>query len=155
MYRPKSGQNNEQAAAQGLSNTTEPEAMAQPAQSQVIGAEPGAIQVAQSTENKFDKARNWSLLSARELLQVTNYVDAKDQVNNWCVGQVSEENVDAGTVKIHFEGWSERHDAVLKKNSNKMAPFRSMTHGYTGQRKNAFRDFKLNQAQQIIIEKKV
>ena len=36
-----------------------------------------------------------------------------------------------------------------------MAPFRSQTLGYTGQRKSAFRDFKLNQAQQIIIEKKV
>ena len=74
-------------------------------------------------------------------------MDAKDTVNNWCVGQVVEENIDAGTVKVHFEGWSDRHDAVFKKNSNKMAPFRSQTAGYTGQRRVAFRDFKLNQAQ--------
>ena len=91
-------------------------------------------------------ARNWSLQSARELLTVTQFVDAKDQVNNWCVAQVSEESVDNGTVKLHFEGWSERHDVILRKNSNKMAPFRSHTFGYTGQRKIAFRDFKLNQA---------
>jgi len=62
---------------------------------------------------------------------------------------------DTGYVKLHFEGWSERHDVVLKKNSYKMAPFRSQTCGYTGQRRIAFRDFKLNKAQQIIIEKKV
>ena len=92
-------------------------------------------------------ARNWSLLSSRELLTTHTYVDAKDTVNNWCVGQVVEENIDAGTVKVHFEGWSDRHDAVFKKNSNKMAPFRSQTAGYTGQRRVAFRDFKLNQAQ--------
>ena len=36
-----------------------------------------------------------------------------------------------------------------------MAPFRSQTVGYTGQRRIAYRDFKLNKAQQIIIEKKV
>ena len=82
-------------------------------------------------------------------------MDAKDTVNNWCVAQVVEENVDQGTIKIHFEGWSDRHDVVLKKNSNKIAPFRSQTIGYTGQKRSAFRDFKLNQAQQIIIEKKV
>ena len=71
-------------------------------------------------------------------------MDAKDAVNNWCVAQVVEEYVDSGTVKIHFEGWSDRHDVVLKKNSNKMAPFRSQTRGYTGQRRVAYRDFKLN-----------
>jgi len=86
---------------------------------------------------------------------VTNFVDAKDSVNNWCVGQIVEENVDHGTVKVRFEGWSDKHDVVLKKNSNKLAPFRTQTMGYTGQRRAAFRDFRLNQAQQIIIEKKV
>ena len=90
--------------------------------------------------------RNWSLLSDRELLTVTNYIDAKDTVNNWCVGQVIEENVDQGTIKVHFEGWSERHDIIIKKNSNKIALFRSQTRGYTGQKRSAFRDFKLNQA---------
>ena len=86
-------------------------------------------------------------MSDPDLLQVTAFVDAKDEVNNWCVGQVSEVNVDRGTVRIHFEGWSERYDVELRKNSSKMAPFRSQTRGYTGQRKSAFRDFKLNQAQ--------
>jgi len=88
--------------------------------------------VAISTENKFEVARNWSLVSSRELLTVTSYVDAKDTVNNWCVGQIVEEYVDNGTVKVHFEGWSERHDVILKKNSNKMGPFRQHTSGYTG-----------------------
>ena len=103
--------------------------------------------VAISQENKFEQARNWTLTSSRELLTVTNYVDAKDQVNNWCVGQITEEFVDNGTVKVHFEGWSDRHDVILKKNSNKIAPFRLHTCGYTGQKRSAYRDFKLNQAQ--------
>ena len=81
--------------------------------------------IAGSTLNKMEIARNWSLLSSRDLLTAHTYADAKDTVNNWCVGQVVEENIDQGTVKVHFEGWSDRHDAVFKKNSNKMAPFRS------------------------------
>ena len=85
-----------------------------------------------SSEKKFELARNWSLTSTRELLAVTSYVDAKDQVNNWCVGQITEEFVDNGTVKVHIEGWSDRHDVILKKNSNKIAPCRQHTIGYTG-----------------------
>ena len=88
--------------------------------------------MAQPTPNRFELVRNWNLLSGRELLTVQNFVDAKDSVNNWCVGQIVEENVDQGTVKVHFEGWSDRHDVTLRKNSNKMAPFRTQTFGYTG-----------------------
>ena len=115
----------------------------------------GPTLVAPSAEKKHELARNWTLLSSQELLAAQNFVDAKDSVNNWCVAQIQEYPDDTGYVKLHFEGWSERHDVIIKKNSNKMAPFRSQTVGYTGQRRIAFRDFKLNKAQQIIIEKKV
>ena len=80
----------------------------------------------------MELARNWTLLSSREQLSVGSFVDAKDTVNNWCMAQIVEENVDQQMVKVHFEGWSERYDVIIKKNSNKMAPFRSQTRGYTG-----------------------
>ena len=48
-----------------------------------------------------------------------------------------------------------RYETKIKKNSNKIAPFRSHTRGYTGQPKNAYRDFKLNQATQSQMELKV
>ena len=97
-----------------------------------MSTDDGDTFIAVPTENKFELARNWNLLSSRDLLTASNYVDAKDSVNNWCAAQIIEENVDQGTIKIHFEGWSDRHDVVIKKNSNKMAPFRSQTRGYTG-----------------------
>ena len=81
--------------------------------------------IAPSAEKKHELARNWTLLSSQELLASQNFVDAKDSVNNWCVAQIMEYPDDTGYVKLHFEGWSERHDVILKKNSNKMAPFRS------------------------------
>ena len=88
--------------------------------------------VAKETANKFELAKKYSLFSAPEALKVQSFVDAKDQVNNWCVAYVIEENFDNNTVKLHFEGWSARFELVLKRNSNKMAPFRSHTRGYTG-----------------------
>jgi len=36
----------------------------------------------------------------------------------------------------------------MKKNSQKLAPFRRHTEGYTGQKKTAFRDFKISYAYQ-------
>ena len=88
--------------------------------------------VAKETANKHELAKKHTLFSAPEALKVQSFVDAKDQVNNWCVAYVIEENLDNNTVKLHFEGWSQRFEIVLKRNSNKMAPFRSHTRGYTG-----------------------
>ena len=59
-------------------------------------------------------------------------MDAKDEVNNWCVAEIVDENIDNGVVKLSFEGWSSKHDTILRKSSTKMAPFRSHTRGYTG-----------------------
>ena len=47
-------------------------------------------------------------------------------------------------MKLHFEGWSLRYDIEVKRNSTKIAPFRTHSLGYTGQQKSAFRDFKFN-----------
>lgn len=89
-------------------------------------------QIVEPAADRAERAKNFNLAADHALLKVQTYVDAKDQVNNWCVAQVVEQNIDDGTVRLRFEGWSLRYDVVLKKNSTKMAPFRSHTFGYTG-----------------------
>ena len=39
-------------------------------------------------------------------------MDAKDTVNHWCVGMVTDVDDDKNQVKIHFEGWTTRYDEV-------------------------------------------
>ena len=69
-------------------------ASAAPIQTKDEADEKAVVRQIPPLPNRFELARNWSLLSSRELLTVTTFVDAKDSVNNWCVGQIIEENVD-------------------------------------------------------------
>ena len=48
------------------------------------------------------------------------------------------------TLRIHYEGWSDKYDEFLSIRSPKIAPFRTHTQGYTGQVKQAYREFVLN-----------
>ena len=101
VYRPKDGQMNKggsspkssSSGAQAATATTEISTTSSAAAASGAAAD-GNMPIAASNPNRFELARNWSLLSSRELLSVQNFVDAKDSVNNWCVGQVIEENVD-------------------------------------------------------------
>ena len=68
---------------------------------------------------------------------------------------MADEKVEDGYIKLHFEGWSARYETRVKQNSNKIAPFRSHTRGYSGQAKGAYRDWKLNLAHQSHIESRV
>jgi hypothetical protein len=86
---------------------------------------------------------------------VDSYVDAKDQVNNWCVAQVVDADHDQRTVKLHFEGWSSRYDIEVKRNSTKIAPFRTYSIGYTGQQKSAFREYKFNPSYTALLNNKM
>jgi hypothetical protein len=61
-------------------------------------------------EQKFQSAKNYNFGSE---LQLDSYVDAKDTVNHWCVGQVCDVDDEKGMVKIHFEGWTTRYDEVI------------------------------------------
>ncbi len=65
-------------------------------------------------------------------MAVDTYVDAKDTVNNWCVAIVKGFNFDEKTVRLGFEGWSSKYDIEIKRNSSKIAPFRTHSIGYTG-----------------------
>ena len=90
-----------------------------------------------------------------DYLAQDTYIDAKDTVNNWCVAIVKNINHEEKSLKIGFEGWSSKYDIELKRNSSKIAPFRSHTLGYTGQQKTAYRDFKITTTYMAYMEKRV
>jgi len=88
-------------------------------------------------------------------LAVDTYLDAKDHINNWCVAIVKNINHEEKTIRIGFEGWSSKYDIELKRNSSKIAPFRTHTFGYTGQQKTAYRDFKITPTYMTHLEKRI
>ncbi len=60
-------------------------------------------------ENKFLQAKNYNPFPDYKL---SNYIDAKDTLNEWCVGQIVDTDEKKNLFKVHFEGWSSRHDEV-------------------------------------------
>lgn len=68
-------------------------------------------------ESKYQAAKNYNFVQD---LALNQYIDTKDTVNHWCVGEVSDINDENNQVKIHFEGWTTRYDEVslipLKRN---------------------------------------
>lgn len=42
------------------------------------------------------------------------YIDAKDQVNNWCVAKIIDQDLINLKINIHFDGWSSKYDEVSK-----------------------------------------
>ena len=74
------------------------------------------------------------------------YVDAKDSVGKWCVGQIVELDESRSVARVHYDGWSEKHDEYISLLSDKIAPFRYFTNNYTGQVISAYRDFHFNSA---------
>ena len=60
-------------------------------------------------ENKFLLANNYNPFPDYKL---SNYIDVKDSVDHWCVGQIVDIDEEKNLVKVHFEGWSTRYDEV-------------------------------------------
>ena len=63
------------------------------------------------------------------------YIDCKDTMGCWCVAQIISAKKEK--IQIHYIGWSKNYDEVLDVNSNKIAPFRRFSYGYTGQQSNS------------------
>lgn len=61
------------------------------------------------SSNKYVLAKNY--IAWTHYLPDT-YIDAKDTVNHWCVGQIVDVDDVKNQVKVHFEGWSTRYDEV-------------------------------------------
>lgn len=77
--------------------------------------------------------------------EIDNYCDALDENRNWCVGQIIERN--NNIIKVHFEGWSPKHDICVNVASKKISQFRFYTVGYTGQKREAYRTQPFNEDQ--------
>ena len=72
-------------------------------------------------------------------LVVGQYFDVLDSAGNWCVGIVMLIDYSNKKVNVHFESWTNRYDESIDFSSNRIAAFRTMSKGYTGQKKEAFR----------------
>ena len=78
------------------------------------------------------------------------YIDAHDGTG-WRVGIITKE--ENGAISIHYEGWGPKFDENgIKISSARIAPFRKMTVGYTGQVRQAYRDFKYTKEQKYKVE---
>ena len=46
-------------------------------------------------------------------MNLNDYIDCKDTVNHWVVGQIVELDSDNNMSKIHFEGWTTKYDEAI------------------------------------------
>lgn len=60
-------------------------------------------------DNKFQLAKNYNI---QQDYTLNAYIDTKDTVNHWCVGQIVDVNEANNQLRVHFEGWSARYDEV-------------------------------------------
>lgn len=77
-------------------------------------------------------------------LSVGSYIDSKDTTGNWCVSKVIKHDLEQGKLVIRYDGWSSKWDMDVHKTSSKIAPFRTYSQLYTGQRKIAIRDWSFS-----------
>jgi len=70
-------------------------------------------------------------------LELGTWVDGLDSINQWMAATVTE--IDGNMVKLHFDGWSDKWDELLRISSYKISPFRKHSVGYAGQVKVAIR----------------
>ena len=75
---------------------------------------------------EFDYNLNFYDLNKRTL-QIGEWVDVKDTVENWLDAQVIDINESKKEVLIHYNGWNRRWDEWLPMNSPKIMPFRYHT----------------------------
>jgi len=89
-------------------------------------------------ENLASSKNDDSLLDAKKAkkkLEMKNYfskgtyVDAKDSMSNWCVGQIIDLSTESDFIKVRFDGWSSKWNEGYKSTSAKIAPFRKFSRG--------------------------
>ena len=60
-------------------------------------------------EEKIQYAKDYDYTQDYKL---NGYVDAKDTVSNWCVAEVIEVFEESNSIRVHYEGWTQRYDEV-------------------------------------------
>ena len=84
---------------------------------------------------------------AREEWKVGSYIDCLDTMRTWSVVKILDINEVTDEITFEFDGWSSKWNSICKRNSRKLAPFRSKTVGYTGQKENAIRSWVYSSAE--------
>ncbi len=106
-----------------------------------------------TAENKIsleDACQIAQLYDSTEHFVPSRYIDVDDR-GIWRVAIVTERA--GNVVSIHFEAWAPRYDERnVRLDSARLAPFRRRTMGYTGQEKQAYRDFKFQPAKHLEFE---
>ena len=69
------------------------------------------------------------------MLKCGKYIDVRNNQGKWCVGIIKDTRImhNVSLVGIHFEGWRTYIDDEIPTSSQKLAPFRKFTRGYTGE----------------------
>jgi len=66
------------------------------------------------------------------------FIDAHDK-QCWRVAIITD--IEDERILIHYEAWGDRYNEMLELSDKRLAPFRSMTKGYTGQIRTPYRKF--------------
>jgi hypothetical protein len=84
-------------------------------------------------------------------IQDGDFIDAVDTVQKWCLAQVVAR--DETAVRVHFDGWSNKYDQAFRWTSYKLAPFRRLSRGYTGQIRTPLRQSMVFSIEQVRADK--
>jgi len=63
-------------------------------------------------DNQTKKDRAKPKYNPTDYYQKNTYVDCKDSVNAWCVAKILERCDDDCTIRINFDGWSQKWNEV-------------------------------------------
>ena len=74
--------------------------------------------------------------------RVGYFIDAKDSMNEWCAAEVKE--VNKMYVSIILDGWSSKWETSVPIKSQKIAPFRKQSRGYTGPKAKGYRNWEFS-----------
>ncbi|CAG9315438.1 USP34_5 [Blepharisma stoltei] len=81
----------------------------------------------------------------KSFYRLGGFIDARDTMNIWCVTKVIEISPNESSLKVRYDGWSDKWDVTFPVSSNKIAPFRKFSRNYTGQKKQAIRYWNFSQ----------
>lgn len=76
--------------------------------------------------------------------QKGKFIDAKDSMNDWCVGIVMDISYESRSITVTMDGWGDKCNTTYPFKTSKLAPFRKMTKPYTGPKSKAYRNWDIS-----------
>ena len=89
------------------------------------------------------------------VFELGKFIDAKDTVNAWCMAKVIQQDSQKSAIKVRYDGWSEKWDQTFSTRSSQIAPFRRHSELYTGQKKNAIREWAYSEEELDSLEEEL